>query len=293
MKDATVFKKFSLRRGLALWLLGAVAAISGAVGTGPGAAFAAPGGSVAADAAPSAASSAVQKAIREDIHSLQGSEKESGAALDRLRARPRAAVVAVVKDDLTSASEIPPGTLKAVVALDARELLPVLKTLCAKSEDWPVFAAVNRLIDPKSDRAGAEELSVVYLSRLNSLLSAAAKVAVLDGLARFGKPLSRESFAELIDDSSLEVRIATVRQFLATRGSLEPAEQLARWTESLKLKPYQARLLAMEELARLPASELGRVKTALKAEQCAKESEAEVKAACQAAEKKIERGGKR
>jgi hypothetical protein len=287
VKNTGGFRNFLIQRGLALLLVLAALAASLSLTT-----------RASAVEVPSQGQATKLKSVREDIHLLQGSEKESGLALDRLQTRPRADVLAVVKDDLTSSSEIPPGTLKAVVALKAIELLPELKVLCAKTEDWAVFASVTRLVseDEKRsqqlDRSNVDALAGLYLARLKSLLSATAKVAVLDGLSRFGRALPHDTFTALLSDSNLEVRIATVREFLATRSGLDPQERLARWGETLKLKPYQARLLAMEELARAPASEASALKGALKLESCAHESESEVKAACQAAAKSVKRGGK-
>lgn len=242
--------------------------------------------------------------IREDINRLQGAEQEADQALDRLKVIPRAEVISVLREDLTASSDIPPGTLKAIVALEAIELLPEFKVLSLKTEDWGIFVTITRLLrtnlnksseqnkNPRDLKNYKAEFSGIFLNRLDKLLSVPAKAAVLDGLQMMGKPITSQLFKTLTNDQNLEVRIAAVRQFLATRTMLSTQEQLARWTTALEIRPFQARLLAMEEFVRLPENDRQQMKSAFHSAQCANEKESEVKAACLEVGKSLKRGGK-
>lgn len=217
--------------------------------------------------------------IREDIHRLQGAESDSELALARLKSLPRAKILAVLKDDLTSNAGVPPGVIQGILGLEARELLPDLISVAAKFDNWSVFMAINQLVDPQ-DRVQADEVSKMYMTRIKSIRSAPTRVAVVDGLTKYGKPISDELFKELILDQSLDVRIAVVEQFLSSRFALTQNQQIERWTAALELKPYQARLLAMEEFARLPKDSLEKLKSAFKPELCNSEPNQKVKDIC-------------
>lgn len=219
--------------------------------------------------------------IREAIHRLQGDEREAGEALEYLQARPRSAVISDLREDLQGSSLVPPGTFKCIVALQVHELLPVLKGLAERGEDPVIFITITRLVGLPDDDEQYDEFVPLFQARLKNLLSPVAKIAVLDGLSRFAVGVSHDQFLELTRAENLDVRIAVVENFVATASSLQSKEALFRWQEVFRLKPYQARLTAMEHFERLPKSERVRFAAAFHAEQCAAETEPTVKTVCQ------------
>ena len=221
----------------------------------------------------------VARRIREALLVIEGSEQEASDAAEKLKAEPRAAVLEVLKDELTSSPEPRSSALRAVAVLETRELWPELKLVTARSDQWRVFATVNRLMTGESSGERRAEIVKIYLSRLESL-PAPAKQAVLDGLAAEKTPLARDAFQHALDDGNFQVRIAAVKQFLASRGALSLDEQKARFQIVFAVKPYQARLLAMQGFLKIEKSERAKLTGAIKKDLCAAETRDEVKSVC-------------
>lgn len=236
--------------------------------------------------AASASGAAGERALREALLELGESEAAGyPAALEKLTAAPRAQLLALLRDDLAEAPQIRRVTIRAIVALHARELLPELKTVAKQTEFWWVFAGLNTLV--AGDEEGGRELAPVYAARLGNLMSAAAKLAVLNGLTSFHAGLSAGVFNELVDSESFELRIAAVRHWRATRDLLGEAERRRRLDKVLEVQPRQARVLAWREVPRLPASERAHLRKSLTKERCERESDPGAREACRKAEKSL------
>lgn len=225
-------------------------------------------------------------ALREAI--LQLGETESAnypSALEKVLQAPRPQVLAILRDDLASAPQLMRATLDAVVVLRARELLPELKSLAKQTEFWWVFADLNALVT--GDEEGSRDLTPIYLTRLGTTLSTTARVAVLNGLASFHAGLPAAVFNDLVDSESYEVRIATVRHWLKTRDLLSETERHRRLEMVLQLRPRQARLIALREVPRMPASERAHLNKNIFKERCEAETDSATREACRKAEKSL------
>lgn len=240
------------------------------------------------------------KSIRDEISHLVGSESEAQTAREALERRPRGSVIEILRTELRPSPRVPSAMLKAAAVLRAREVVPELRRLIAFSESWRVYAAVAETIEaldresPTSSgtKSGPEsgperlssEFSRLYLERARAALPADARCAVLDGLSRMGTPLPEALFKNLIGDSNSHVRIAAVRNFVLTRSSLTVDEQARRYSLALALKPYQARLVALREFSRQPASERQVLEKSgdkqVFARLCRNETQADMQAAC-------------
>lgn len=230
------------------------------------------------------------RALREEILKLGSSESpEYASALDQLSRVPRARVLAILRDDLTAGPHVSVTTLNAITSLRARELLPELKNVARTTEFWRVFASLNFLF--ADDEKGREELVPIYLVRLKNLLSTTAKVAVLNGLSAFQASLPPETFQDVIESGDYDVRIAAIRHLVATRELLHGAERARRFDLAVGLEPRQARIEALREVPRLPASERDRLKKVFFGGRCSRESDGPTHEACAKAEKSVLRGG--
>jgi hypothetical protein len=223
--------------------------------------------------------------IHNDVFALADEEKLAEGAVTRLKAEPRADIIAVLQDDLKSQPMNPPAlSLKAAVLLNARELLPTLEELVTKTDSWQVFVSATQLAvqgDDLVQRAQRERLAAIYLKRLDGLMPATSQIAVLDGLGEFRVSISREKYLQLLGQANFQARVAAVRNFLAARESLSATEQVLRFRAAFLLKPYQARLPAMKEFAKFDAKLKAALRGAIPDHLCASESRTDVKAACE------------
>jgi hypothetical protein len=219
-----------------------------------------------------------ESAIRKEIAQLSSSEAEAAVAADKLKFRPRAEVLNLLKADLLSGPKIPTSSLKAMVVLEVRELTPELKLLAARTEAWPVINAINQI--EASDKEASSEFAKIYLQRIPLTIDAAAKCAFIDGLSAFQTPLTETLYKKLLTDPNSQVRRSSVENFVATLRSLDTLAAKSRLKLALKAKPYQARIVALRHLARLPAGERAELIATLPKNLCSKETQLATKAVC-------------
>jgi hypothetical protein len=225
-----------------------------------------------------------ERTYREDILSLtrQGAQKMD-AVLERLHLVPRADILTILRDDLSASPVAAPlSSLKAVVLLRAVELVPQLKSLAQRTEDWTIFAHINALVlgEVPLVKDLAAEFVPVYLKRLPALLSPVARVAVIEGLTSFKVAVPDSVFTDFLSATNYDVRIAAVRNFLATQSELQTNERQRRMVLALDVRPMQARLLALQAVPRLPASERTLLRSLFSGDRCARESNRKLQVAC-------------
>ena len=130
--------------------------------------------------------------------------------------------------------------LDIIAALKLRELLPDLIELSESEPSGYLYQTINTLVTPQN-RAAITEL---YRQRLSGARTQpAARMALIDTLARFGAAIEASELEQLLRDSSVDVRQAALsyaRTFLI-RG-LQPnylplvREQLKRGTFLLRVQ---------------------------------------------------------
>ena len=225
-------------------------------------------------------SSDYERAIREDILLLGDAESQADLAAERLKHASRSRVLAILKDNLLS-QPLSPSTsdLRAAGILNAFELLPTLREVAERSSSWLAFSTINLLL-PSTSNAVRLQFGLTYQARLESLLEPVAKMAVIDGLAKMGMPLSRTAFENLITDENLHVRISAVENLVATSAQLSTADRLTRLAVAVRAKPYQARLIAIRAASALVATERSQLSRRVPASVCKQELRKDVAVAC-------------
>jgi len=228
-------------------------------------------------------SASSEKAIRENILLLNIGEQQADAALDRLHLASRYQVVSVLRDELVSEPVNPSNrNLRAVFALNMIELLPELREISEHTDLWLVFVTVNHLLET-APKGKIDSFVELYQRRLNSTLSAASRIALLDGLTQLRIPIKSDLFHSLLGDSHFQVRVAAVENFVATGNLLSHEDRIRRMVEAMQMKPYQARLTAIRSFSMLDANERSKLRSRLPANLCASESRNDRQSACQEA----------
>jgi hypothetical protein len=228
-----------------------------------------------------------------DILALSGGEKERDLARQRLLAKPRAEVRVTLKNQLQVVSS-QVFALRALAELgdDFRtpEIEAAIEGLIKKSNSFEVFDALNPSLN-KNKRPTAklylERLKAIAKKRKNSPL----KSSLLNGLARMQEPLSDPLFSQLTADEDYTVRESAVRHFVATREKVSQSAQATRFRNSLKLQPFQTRLVAMEAFADLPLPELKALSQAFDRAQCKTEKFDETRIACEKILESLQKAG--
>lgn len=219
--------------------------------------------------------------IREEILGLVDEEKGSDQALLELKSESRVDVLRIVHEDLL-AQPVRPSTLalKTAILLRMVELLPTLANLTENSQGWDVELALIKIAkaaDAPTRKATAARLQ----ERLAGYLPVMKQIVIVDGLTELGVVIGNKSFAELTASPDYQVRIAAVRNFLSLRISLTTNEQIERFRASFQLKPYQARLPAMEEFQSLDNLSREALKSSIPSGLCLRETRTEVKLVCE------------
>ena len=215
-----------------------------------------------------------------DARALTTSEGERAQALARLQKRPRSQLRRSLKD-LLKGKESRGSSLEAISAMDMTEMLSDLRPLVEKEDDWHLFVTTNHLLSLTKDAPTRDDFAKVYSARLMTSVSSPAKMAFLDGLGELKMPISEKVFQQLLGDQSDGVREAAIRQFLYSREKLSSVEQIKRFRDSFRAKPYQARLTAMVYFANLPSAEQSRFHAAIDKNLCKNETKKRVQQVCQ------------
>ncbi|MEK7358226.1 MAG: SseB family protein [Bdellovibrionota bacterium] len=224
-----------------------------------------------------AALSPASRAILDEAAESVDQEKESLAALEALKKRPRSEVLKALRDGIANGQPWIIVSARAALALEAKELLPDLMKAAEKEDAWQVFSAIEQLSRDSSERPAVEALFTRKLAKAPS----SSKVAILDAFSNGKTQLPKSSFDALIKDESLGVRRAVVRQFLASREAYSNDEQIRRFKLAFTMKPYQARLDALLMYGAIPAAKRRSIASAFDPGLCAKEANASVKSACE------------
>lgn len=179
-------------------------------------------------------------------------------AMSELRARPD--LIPELRRALRAPSEPSRRSqylaLDVIAALRLRSLLPELMTLSEREPSGYFYGAINALLTP----ANRAECVRVFQRRVTApRTSPAARMVLLDMLARLGSALPFDELASLFQDSHEEVRSAALsyaRAFLIRRRNLEylPLVRLplSRGTVALRA---QAVFLVRELAPDLPGGE--------------------------------------
>jgi hypothetical protein len=159
------------------------------------------------------------------------------------------------------------------------EVVPDLQKSFNQSGDWALILALGELANDSQKRS----LAADWQRRLPKLESP-AQVAMIETLAQWGQPLSREQFDSSLSDKYPGVRLAAARAFFKTRTKLSLTEQQERYRKAFSAKPYQVRLSAMTDFSQLDGKERESLAAVIDQQfkkACASESKAEVKDECQ------------
>ncbi len=218
-------------------------------------------------------------AIRAEILNLTGSERETNRALERLQQIPRAKILVVLRDELKSSPSVAPSVLRAVVAIQARELFPELKTLVEKNDSWQGFARVHQVFAEEADEKIRGPLTDVFVARL-SQVPAASQVAILEALRGWKYALSLSQYRELLESSSFDVQLTAFSQFSDVRVSLPSSvqQEIIRLAASSEID--ELRLLAYKVLLTLPAREKKSIAKGWAASRCPAEENGKIKELC-------------
>ncbi len=108
--------------------------------------------------------------------------------------------------------------LDVITALQMKDLVPELLVDAERDQTGYIYHTLNTLIQPKDEK----RITGVYLDRLDAgKAMPAAKIAMLDALARMGAALGAERISRYLKDESPEVRssaLSLLRMELIRRG---------------------------------------------------------------------------
>ena len=214
---------------------------------------------------------------------LSGTDEERQAALEKLRAYPRAKVVEALREGLRS-SDVPlPAVMRAATELKVRELLPELRRMIARDASWVIVAAVNSLAKDEKDPKERASLAKLYKDRLSAEteLPGATRLALLDGLVELKEPISGDLYADLLADKSNSIVESAVHHFLATRAVLSKDDQIKRFKLAFRVRPTMARLEALDAFGALKPEDKKSLRPALSAETCAAQADKTTKELCE------------
>ena len=219
--------------------------------------------------------------VAKDIVNLSSGDRTHDEALKRLKAAPRTEIVETLRKMLKSTGSLS-FALRAVDELEVKEVYEEIRVLAKTSESWELFDAINDISDLRKE--GRAELAKIYQDRAKALAgtkqNSPLKSSLLDGLAKMDEPAASDVFAKYLADDDFLVRETAVRHLLATRGQLAQEEQVARLKEAFKLKPYQARLEAMNGFRKLSIEDQKKLAAAFSPSLCQDEPKDEVKKVC-------------
>ena len=212
--------------------------------------------------------------LAERLTSGENQIQESAA---QLRKVPREELVKAVLSWLkVEDSDVQSVAFNTIVALEMKELKPELIKNASRSTSWRLFHALNSI----ATDADKPAVTSIYEKRLQRALPAATSMAIIDGMSANKTPLTALLFRKLQLSESYEVRASAVHNFMVTRTSLAPNEQIERMKSSLVLRPYQVRLEAFKYFQSLPSSDQVALAPAISADACAHEQNSEVKVVC-------------
>ncbi len=221
--------------------------------------------------------SAPSKAVIEQAR-LLSTEGSENAARKELEKFPRAQLLTGLRDGLKSGAPWVEISAGAAASMKLSELTPDLREAFKLGAGWTFVYALGELT-PVKDRA---LVSAEFLKGIEKSPDATA-VAILETLSRWNIGLSNVGFEACLKNQSYEVRQAAVRNFLATRETLDAASQIARFKQSFAVKPFEVRLEAMDAFDQLSSADRKKLKGAVDAglkSQCRFEKEASVKKSC-------------
>jgi hypothetical protein len=214
--------------------------------------------------------------LDEAMQADAGGERGSDEALAKLKKRPRAEVLSAFRDGLTHGGPWTSIAARGARALDAKELIPDLVKAAQKTDDWPLLASLEQLSRGASDRPAVEAL----FAKKMETASSASKIVMLEAFSSPKAQLPSSIFDSLLVDKNLGVRRALVSHFLANREAYPVEEQVRRFKLAFKMKPYQGRLEALIYFGALPSEQRRSIASAFDPSLCVKESNADVKSAC-------------
>lgn len=226
-----------------------------------------------------AALSTASRAFLDRASQLDVEGQGRSARVD-LEKTPRAQVVTAVREGLGSEAPYPLLAAKAAAALRVTEAVPDLEAAFVKTGDWQIALAVGAL--------ASEAQKKTYGSQWASLLDkfeSPTRVTIIETLSHWGLPLTKEQFERALRDDSDGVRQAAVHSFIRTREKLSLADQADRYRKAFAVKPYQARLSAMDSYLDLNPKDRAALASAVDAKlksACKVEQKPDVKTACEA-----------
>lgn len=174
--------------------------------------------------------------------------------------------------------------LDVISVLRLRNMLGDLTTFSERDHTGYSYHVINSLLEKKDE----EKIGDLYLERLDlPKTSPAAKIAIVDALARMNRALGDERAGRLLKDDSPEVRSATLSLIRTELVQKNIQKNLQLLDETISDPSFQIRIQTLYLVSELPASlrraNLIRINGLI--ERCAKDSVDQVRALCEAVRK--------
>lgn len=176
--------------------------------------------------------------------------------------------------------------LDVISVLRMRSMIPELIKFSERDHTGYSYHVINSLFEEKDE----ETVRALYLERLDSKKSSsAAKMAMLDALARLGVSLGDERVSRLLKDESPEVRSTTLSLIRTELVLRNVQRNLPALEVTVNDSAFQIRIQTLYLVSELAPSfrraNLTRINSVL--ERCARDSVPQVKVLCESVRKGV------